>query len=128
MSDIGLARAAFHCYLVLKVVIGCVPFNLKWSERCLRTELKRKSADLQSKASDADLGFSESGILPDLSAEPAALEAGLSLLGEPKIPDPRMEVLGLKMDVFSFEGDGEAVGLWFTAPPPPPSVSVTQKS
>ena len=102
-----------------RVVIGCVPFSLKWPERCLRTELKRKSADLQSKASDADLGFSESGILPDLSAEPAALEAGLSLLGEPKIPDPRMEVFGLKIDVFSLDGDGEAVGDWFIEAEPP---------
>ena len=29
MSDTGLGRAAFHCYPVLNVVIGCIPFLLK---------------------------------------------------------------------------------------------------
>ena len=32
MSGTGLVRAAFHCYPVLTVVIGCIPFFLKWEE------------------------------------------------------------------------------------------------
>jgi hypothetical protein len=43
--------------------------------------------------------------------------------GEPKIPDARIDGFCLKIDVFSFEGDGDAVGLWFTVTPP----SVSEK-
>ena len=41
MSGTGLARAAFHCYPVLKVVIGCIPFFLKWEEMVVEGGTKK---------------------------------------------------------------------------------------
>ena len=43
----GLGRAAFHCYLVLKVVLGCIPFFLKLEEMVAEGGTKTIGADLQ---------------------------------------------------------------------------------
>ena len=59
---------------------------------------------LQSKASEADLGFYERGIAPP------GLDKGLaedSVLGEPKMAEPKIEEVCLKMDVLFLEGDGQ---------------------
>ena len=43
----GLGREAFHCYLVLKVVLGCIPFFLKLEEMVAEGGTKTIGADLQ---------------------------------------------------------------------------------
>ena len=45
MSVTGLGRAAFHCYPVLKVVIGCIPFFLKWEEMVVEGGKKKEKRE-----------------------------------------------------------------------------------
>ena len=40
VSDTGLGRAAFHCYPVPKVIIGCISILLSWRKRWSRADLK----------------------------------------------------------------------------------------
>ena len=40
----GLGIPAFHCYPVLKAVIGCIPFFLKWEEMVEEGGTKMRSS------------------------------------------------------------------------------------
>ena len=77
-----------------------------------------QKVNLQSKASDGVLGFSVSGMLLPCFVEVNDAGDCASFFGDPKIPDPRIDVFGLKIEVFNFEGEGEAVGDWFIEGPP----------
>ena len=58
---LGLARVAFNCYPVLKVVIGFIPFSLKWEATVVEGDLKTKQIVIKLNGTSKNISESTKG-------------------------------------------------------------------